>query len=120
MIYSVFNWSTQQYDYYQGSGIEPGDKVIPRVKSSGGNKKVAAKNLEDLLICLPSDAIRVGSGKDAKGQVATRIGDTVQTTATSSGLGSEFFRENPWFSVGIAITGFFVFYRVMLGAVKRL
>lgn len=73
MVYSVFDWNTKDYRYYespQGTphGIRP--KPVQLINDPQG----AGRQLEALLQVVPSGAKLVGRGRTPKGRVAKILG----------------------------------------------
>jgi len=69
MIYSVFNVDTVQYDYYRANGPRFGERA-PVIRGNGRT----GQHPDELLARLPSGAVPVGSGKVARGIIATHPG----------------------------------------------
>lgn len=61
MLYSVYDWNTKIYKYYEGKESK---RSIPSYKELGVTP-------DDIAISLPNDAKLVGTGTEAKGTVAT-------------------------------------------------
>lgn len=78
MRYSVYNYDTRQYDYYEGSG--------PSGTHAGSPPKTFMKSAlgatpEQAAWKLPPNAVKVGSGAMPEGRIASRA-------SALSGLGS--------------------------------
>lgn len=67
-LYSVYNWKTKQFDYYQALGNTPAPKrFIPMFGMSE-----LGVTPDDVAIELPNNVQHVGSGEEAKGTMATK------------------------------------------------
>jgi len=62
-LYSVFNYKTGLYDYYEPA-------VPPELPASGTLRAARGKTPESLAAVLPEDAKLVGSGEEARGIIA--------------------------------------------------
>ncbi len=65
-MYSVFNYDTRSYDYYEGpgpGGTHAGSPDVPRRKGMGATPEQAAWRV-------PASATKVGSGVLPKGKIA--------------------------------------------------
>lgn len=127
MIYSVFNWNSMNYDYFQSaSGAAPGNRAQPRRMFSG---KEHGQRPEDVMPVLPDDAVLVGTGQDARGRVAV-LGDEVMARGSSSvgqgslisGYGAEpsFFEQNPYLSIGLVVGGSWLGFKLLIALARRL
>lgn len=83
MIYSVYNYTTRTYDYYEGSGpkgAHAGKPPLTLVRSAlGATPEQAAWKV-------PADAKKVGEGQMPKGRVATLGGLSGMTEDSVSSL----------------------------------
>ena len=77
MLYSVFDWNTKRYRYYEGLGDKFGERPKP-VRVFGDDK---SHQLEVALSTVPSSAKPVGEGQEPKGRIA------VMSNWQMSGLG---------------------------------
>jgi hypothetical protein len=112
MIYSVWKWG--HYDYYRADdGVGMGDRVQARLKFPSDNQ---GRPLEAVLPVVPQSAIKIGVGDKAKGRVAVLPNESVY--ANSVGMGG-WVQENPWVSLGLTLGGFYIFYKLLVGAAKR-
>ena len=68
MRYSVYNYETRQYDYYEGTGPKGTHAGAPPV--SGGRSQLGA-TVEQFAWRLPASAQKVGSGELPQGRVAS-------------------------------------------------
>lgn len=130
MMYSVWNWNTGRYDYFRGDGPLPGTKAPSRARGSG----VGGVRLEDALPLLPRDALKIGTGDDARGQVAVegRVGSAATAGPGGAqhfqGFGADavaaataepsFFQKNPWTATALLLGGVYVFYKVVVATSK--
>lgn len=110
MMYSVFNPDSAKYDYFQGVGPKFGERQLPRVRS------LAGATPESVMPLLPDRSVRVGSGPEPRGVIAVNRVDVAlgQAPATSG----TFVQRHPWLSVGLAIGGVLLAYRLTLRAVR--
>lgn len=102
MMYSVWNWDKEAYDYYDGPGVSLGDPVPSATR---GNPNGAGINLDAALPPLPSGARYTGSGSEAKGRVART--EIFSTQSRSIGV------------IGTAL-GAFVLYKAFNYLVRKL
>jgi hypothetical protein len=85
MIYSVFNYTTQRFDYFDGPGVCPPHGWFRR-PSPG-----ALRQPEELAAALPEGSVPIGSGALPKGVIATDVQglgtrDTGGASAAGAGL----------------------------------
>ena len=76
MLYSVWNWDSKNYDYYQTSGPEvhaPASRSIHSASQLGATPDEAA-------VDLPDDAAKIGNGEEPKGQIASKEGSSISPT----------------------------------------
>jgi hypothetical protein len=101
MIYSVFNWNTGRYRYFdgpgEGLGIRPQGKVL--------NDEHGHHQLESLLPIVPRGSRPAGDGDEPRGRIAVTGMDAGEGTAPSeggsliSGFGAEpTASTSPWLS----------------------
>ena len=69
MLYSVFNWNSGLYRYYEGPGEKRGERPKPRVRLNPSDNG-RGQQPEALLKILPAGARAIGQGKTAKGRIA--------------------------------------------------
>jgi hypothetical protein len=84
MLYSVWNYDTKAYDYYQGSGPKGAHAGAPPIRRS---RSELGATPEQASWRVPSDARKVGSGDMPQGRIAT-IGGV-------SSLGDDALFSNP-------------------------
>lgn len=68
MIYSVFDWASAGYNYFDAPGEGLGVRPQPKAKLNAEGAKGHA--LEELLVVVPAGARFVGTGSEARGRVA--------------------------------------------------
>jgi hypothetical protein len=130
VLYSVFDWNTLQYDYFEsGAGVFPGNRAAPRAKFFNDGD---GQQPEAVLPLLPEDAVKVGSGQQARGRIAverpyvsnseSHAGDVMALVGMGAEppAGSDFFRDNPWLSVGLVVGGSLVAFKLLLAAARRI
>jgi hypothetical protein len=135
MIYSVFNWDSGSYDYYNGSGDKLGNRPKARQVLNKPNAKHGVP-VEAVLPVLPAGSARIGSGKQARGRIAILPGQVMSPAGkrggamdTASGLGDfggdlseNPLVDSPWLTLGIWFGAFFVGLKVIsyiAGAPKK-
>jgi len=113
MMYSVWDWNTGRYNYFRGFGEAPGIKAKPRFHGDGKT----GVQLEDALPLLPSGAVKIGSGEDARGRVAIERSALGEAPAVTSST-KTFYQESPWLATGLLLGGIALFYKVLVGVAK--
>ena len=109
MIFSVFNWNSLQYDYYRAdAGPAPGEPIRPRRRYQGGE----SVRPEDILPLLPVDAIKVGSGIEARGRLA------VVDATSFEGFGQEPQQESSWFTPLLVVGAAYVAIKLLIAGAK--
>lgn len=122
MIYSVFNWDSRQYHYFDGPGEQLGQRPSPRTTANDGR----GHQLEDLLPVVPAGSRPVGTGVNARGRVATMeglsaAGDVPSYEAPASqwgfsGVGADApsnpLLTSPWLTLGLWCGAVWVGYRI--------
>lgn len=110
MIYSVFNFDTKQYDYYEGNGEKFGQKPTYR-----NVKKTKSLKVEDVLPTVPINAKRIGSGLNPIERIAVLhnnnqlTGDDEQSKVNNSNL---------LFKLAIGATSIFLFKKLLISILK--
>ena len=108
VIYSIFNWATQNYDLFDSpTGEANGQRPAPRVKLADAKGK--GHQLESLLPVLPRDAVQVGVADKPVGRIA------IHYTSSAVGLGAyeSTFTKNPWLVLGLIFGGTWVAYKAL-------
>ena len=85
MTYSVWNHRTQQYDYYRSPLGNDGTHAAAPPSRGPGFELGASP--DQALWALPSGAVRIGAGREARGKLATRA-TSQRSGATIFGLGA--------------------------------
>lgn len=131
-MYSVFNWDTGDYDYFQGSGEKYG-QVLRNRGGAGGGRSV---QLEAVLPVLPDRAVFVGSGPEARGRIAVtqrearhatvlsgkaRVQPSSQSIYNGYGAAGESpLKTHPWLTMGAVLGGTYLFYKVLVQVARRM
>ncbi len=68
MIYSVFDWNSGQYHYFDGPGEKLGVRPAPRAVLNDLNGR--GHKLEDVLPVVPTGSVPAGSGVEPRGRIA--------------------------------------------------
>jgi hypothetical protein len=95
MMYSVYNPGRLEYDYYQDARTQ---ETLNTEKPTHVPNRTMGATPEQAAWALPSDAIKVGSGKQAIGRVAAKktaavlagVGDDPSTMKIALALGAAF------------------------------
>ncbi len=74
MLYSIWNFGTRKYDYYQSTGDFPGTHVTQATNHVLQGSQIGLTP-EQFAARLPAGATRVGVGDVAKGQIASMGGN---------------------------------------------
>lgn len=109
MVYSVFNWRTGRYRYYEGDGEGLGVRPQPRVTPNDPGGK--GHRLEDLMPVLPAAARPIGDGAEPRGRLATTGDGNVELSSgpvygasVADGFGdtaSNPLLTSPWLTLGV-------------------
>lgn len=94
--YSVFNWRTGAYDYYESPKTVEVASVPPRRSLAMGKTAIAP---EDASETLPSDAVKVGEGEYAKGVIAVTPEEKKE-------------RPNLMIALGFAVAGYLLWKKL--------
>jgi len=110
MIYSVWNWHTSLYDYYNGPGPAPGDPLpVPR----GFSGKTVS--VESVLPVLPPSSTPAGSGAQAKGRVAVK--SSAEGVYSAVGLGETEQEtkaiQSVYTTIGLGIVGVWIWRKIV-------
>lgn len=84
MIYSIYNYGSRTYDYYQAPAKSATHAPVP---PRANDQTAMGATADDAAWPLPLGARKVGSGPNAKGRIAKRGGGGM-------GLGGGFFDYN--------------------------
>lgn len=117
MLYSVFNWTTQQYDVFESrNGEANGQRPIAR--RVGPGPAGPGQQLESLLPIMPADAIKVSSSPLPRGRIA------IHPTSSAVGLGwtaeESPLVKQPWVALGVGAVGIWVGFRVLHWIARQL
>jgi hypothetical protein len=104
MIYSVFNWNTGRYRYYDG----PGEGLGVRPQGQVLNDERGHHQMEALLPLVPHGSVPAGEGDEPRGRIATTGNEPGAASGGGSGgsLISGFGDSNPlvsapWLTLGL-------------------
>lgn len=115
MLYSAWNWNSQEYDLFESpKGEKPGQRPEPRRRLNGpGGRGV---QLETLLPTIPRDAKQVGTSPFPRGRIALHWSSPV------AGFGEDDspFVTHPWVTLGIIIGGVWLGHRVLLAIGRKI
>lgn len=81
MIYSVFNWNTGRYRYFDG----PGDGLGMRPSGKVLNDEHGHHQLESLLPVVPRGSMPAGDGDEPRGRIAVTGTDVGEGLAPGGG-----------------------------------
>ena len=109
-FYSVFNQDSAAYEYFRGDGPLWGERAPKRLQGDGRHGLPP----ESVLPQLPPGAVQVGAGPDARGIVATSLGDDVPPPPEPA----SFIQRHPLTAVGLALGGVLLLYRLTVKVVK--
>lgn len=101
MTYSVFDYDTKSYNYFQAPGSPPRGQ-----RSVSGRSSEHGMSPEALLEPLPPNAVFVGTGKEPRGILARK--------EISGGLGSyeDGGSRNKWILASAIALGAYIYYRL--------
>lgn len=98
-LYSVFNYRTGLYDYFQPSG--PVD-----LPASGTMRTPRGRTPESLAVRLPEDAVKVGDGELPRGVIATLSDDPASLGEVSKP------HFTAWVSMAAAVGSLYLMWRM--------
>ena len=118
MIYSIYNWNTGQYDFFDSKeGERPGQRPLPRTKVNQPNGK--GYQPESLMPILPRDAIPVGSGDVAKGRIAVHWSSAAASLGAYKDPGESPLVHSPWLTLGLTVGGVLLSFRLLIAIARR-
>jgi hypothetical protein len=82
-LYSVYNYATKAYDYYEAHEARPTHASAPMIVSMGG----VGVSPEDAAWTLPPGSRKVGSGEFPRGRIASLGGIASSSTGKIALLG---------------------------------
>jgi len=117
MLYSVFNWTRQDYDIFESqSGEANGQRPKPR--RAGPGPQGTGQQLETLVPVLPTDAVRIRTSAIPAGRIA------VHYSSPAAGLGwapdESPLVKSPWLVLGVGAVGIMLGYRLLHHIARRL
>jgi len=131
MIYSVFNWNSARFDYFDAPGDKFGNRPKSRLILNQPNSTHGVP-IEALAPIVPAGARRAGSGTAAKGRVAVMANQVMSPAgkaggALAPGLGLGGLGDlednplisSPWLTLGLWFGAFVVGFKVISAIAKR-